>query len=144
MLGIIVQTAWSMRSEVTVKVRIPFPAATGGYFTMPDHKRVACQIAALASAVLYFFVVAAFASYAFLRPKNNWDVLPTQASSRPGEPRMPMPFIVMPTRLFVVSRNMLSSLELGRCQNLNRTFSRIAFTLSSSFRFTPSSRCTAY
>jgi hypothetical protein len=76
MLGIIVQTAWSMRSEVTVKVRIPFPAATGGYFTMPDHKRVACQIAALASAVLYFFVVAALASYAFLRPKNNWDVLP--------------------------------------------------------------------
>src|ERR1700693_639742 len=69
---------------------------------------------------------------------------PTPASSRPGKPRMPMQFIVLPTRLFEVCRNMLSSLELRQCQNLNRTFSRIAFTLCSNSRFTPSSRCTAY
>ena len=77
MLGIIVEKAWSTRSEVIVKVRLTCPAATGNYLTMPEqHKRVACQIAALAPAVLYFFVAAALASYAFLWPSNNWDMLP--------------------------------------------------------------------
>src|ERR1700716_2496702 len=77
MLGIIVEKAWSTRSEVIVKVRLTCPAATGNYLTMPEqHKRVACQIATLAPAVLYFFVAAALASYAFLWPSNNWDMLP--------------------------------------------------------------------